>query len=187
MTLKYSTMLELQSNLIDFNLLNTISGKLFSSESLDESKPSLIMFICNHCPYVIHYHQQIQKLEFDFGNNVNLIAISSNDIENYPQDHPDKMSLLWSELELKFPYLYDETQDIAIQYQAQCTPEFYLFNSNRKLVYRGRFDETSPSSKKPPDGKDLRNAIFNLLDGKVISPDQHPSMGCSIKWKENSE
>ena len=187
MALKYSTMLELESNLIEFNLLNTISGKLFSSESLDDSKPSLIMFICNHCPYVIHYHQQIQKLEFDFGYKLNLIAISSNDIENYPQDHPDKMSLLWSELGLEFPYLFDDTQDIAMKFQAQCTPEFYLFNSSRKLVYRGRFDETSPSSKKMPDGKDLRNAVLNLLEGEVISQDQHPSMGCSIKWKANSE
>ncbi len=186
MALKYSTMLELQSNLIDFNLLNTISGNFFSSESLDKSKPSLIMFICNHCPYVIHYHKQIQKLEIDFGKKINLIAISSNDIENYPQDHPDKMNLLWDKLGLKFPYLFDETQDIAKKYQAQCTPEFYLFNLNNKLVYRGRFDETSPGSNKLPDGKDLRNAILNLLEKKDISQDQYPSMGCSIKWKENS-
>ena len=113
MALKYSTMLELQSNLIEFDLFNTISGENFSTDNLEETKPSLIMFICNHCPYVIHYHQQIQKLEKDFKEKLNLVAISSNDIVNYPQDGPEKMRLLWEELGLEFPYLYDETEDIA--------------------------------------------------------------------------
>ena len=182
--LKYSSMLELQSDLIEFDLLNTITGDNFSSTNLCETKPSLIMFICNHCPYVIHYHQQIQKLEKDFKDKLNLVAISSNDIVNYPQDAPEKMQLLWEDLDLKFPYLYDETQDIAKQYKAECTPEFYLFNQDRKLVYRGRFDETSPSSEKDPDGKDLRNAMNRLLEGEKIASEQYPSMGCNIKWKE---
>ena len=185
MTLKYSSMLELQSNLIEFNLLNTITGEYFSTNSLDETKPSLIMFICNHCPYVIHYHQQIQKLEGDFKKNLNFVAISSNDIVSYPQDNPEKMKLLWKELGLSFPYLYDETQAIAKKYKAECTPEFYLFNADKKLVYRGRFDETSPKSEKAPDGKDLREAVHCLLEGKKISSEQHPSMGCNIKWKED--
>ena len=187
MSLTPSNMISLGTKAPDFNLLDTISNTYNTLKKLKGVNGTLIMFICNHCPYVIHYHQQIQKLEFDFGYKLNLIAISSNDIENYPQDHPDKMSLLWSELGLEFPYLFDETQGIAMKYQAQCTPEFYLFNSSRKLVYRGRFDETSPGSNKLPDGKDLRDAILNLLEGKVISPDQHPSMGCSIKWKANSQ
>lgn len=184
MSLTYSSMLDLNSTLIEFDLPNSVSNNCFSSKNLDSKKPSLIMFICNHCPYVIHYHQQIQSLENDFGKKINLIAISSNDIKNYPQDHPDKMSLLWDKLGLTFPYLFDESQSVAKRYKAECTPEFYLFNANEKLVYRGRFDETSPSSKNIPDGKDLRNAITNLLEGKLISTDQHPSMGCSIKWKE---
>ena len=182
--LKYSSMLELQSDLIEFDLLNTITGENFSSTSLCETKPSLIMFICNHCPYVIHYHQQIQRLEKDFKDKFNLVAISSNDIINYPQDSPEKMELLWEDLGLRFPYLYDETQDIAKQYKAECTPEFYLFNQDKKLVYRGRFDETSPSSEKDPDGKDLRNAMNRLLEGEKIASEQYPSMGCNIKWKE---
>ncbi len=183
MVLKYSSMLELQSNLIEFDLLNTITGDNFSASNIDETKPSLIMFICNHCPYVIHYHQQIQKLEKDFEDKFNLVAISSNDIVNYPQDGPDKMKLLWEELGLGFPYLYDETQEIAKKYQAECTPEFYLFNGDKKLVYRGRFDETTPSSEKVPDGKDLRNAMDCLIEGEEIASEQHPSMGCNIKWK----
>jgi thiol-disulfide isomerase/thioredoxin len=183
MALKYSTMLELQSNLIEFDLFNTISGENFSTDNLEETKSSLIMFICNHCPYVIHYHQQIQKLEKDFKEKLNLVAISSNDIVNYPQDGPEKMRLLWEELGLGFPYLYDETQNIAKKYKAECTPEFYLFNEDRKLVYRGRFDETSPSSGKDPDGKDLRDAMYCLIEGEKISSEQYPSMGCNIKWK----
>ena len=183
MALKYSSMLELQSNLIEFDLLNTITDENFSIINLDQTKPSLIMFICNHCPYVIHYHQQIQKLEKDFRDKFNLVAISSNDIVNYPQDGPEQMKLLWKELGLRFPYLYDETQNIAKKYKAECTPEFYLFNEDKKLVYRGRFDETSPSSEKNPDGKDLRNAMNCLIAGEKITSEQYPSMGCNIKWK----
>ena len=111
------------------------------------------------------------------------MAISSNDVENYPQDSPEKMKILWQELDLKFPYLYDETQELAKKYKAECTPEFYLFNDNKKLVYRGRFDDTSPGSGRDPNGEDLRNAMQALIDGQKISDDQFPSMGCNIKWK----
>ena len=144
---------------------------------------TVIMFICNHCPYVIHYHQQIQELTKDFEEKFNFVAISSNDVENYPQDSPEKMKILWQELDLKFPYLYDETQELAKKYKAECTPEFYLFNDNKKLVYRGRFDDTSPGSGRDPNGEDLRNAMQALIDGQKISDDQFPSMGCNIKWK----
>ena len=183
MALTYSSMLELQTDLIGFDLLNSLSNKNFPSDSLDVDKPSLIMFICNHCPYVIHYHDEIIRLEKDYYKKVNLVAISSNDIINYPQDSPLKMKELWENLGLSFPYLFDETQEVAKKYKAECTPEFYFFDSNKKLIYRGRMDETSPGSEKKPSGKDLRTAIDNLENNRPISNDQHPSMGCNIKWK----
>ena len=185
MALTYSSMLELGTELIPFYLSNTVTNKNFSSDELDNSKPSLIMFICNHCPYVIHYHEEIIKLADDFKNDINLVAISSNDIVNYPQDRPELMKDLWVDLGLSFPYLFDETQEIAKKYKAECTPEFYLFNSDLKLVYRGRMDESSPGSNIDRSGEDLRNALNNLLNNKPISKDQLPSMGCNIKWKQN--
>ena len=183
MALTYSGMLDLQTDLIGFDLLNSLSNKNFSSDSLDVNKSSLIMFICNHCPYVIHYHDEIIRLEKDYSKKINLVAISSNDITNYPQDSPAKMKELWETLGLSFPYLFDETQEVAKKYKAECTPEFYLFDLNKKLIYRGRMDETSPGSDKKPSGKDLRTAIDNLENNRTISNDQHPSMGCNIKWK----
>jgi len=183
MALTYSSMLELGTDLIPFELPNTINESVFSDKDLDSAKPTLIMFICNHCPYVIHYHEEIKKLACDFLDQINIVAISSNDIENYPQDRPEKMKELWQELGLSFPYLYDETQDIAKSYKAACTPEFYLFDSNKKLVYRGRLDSSSPGSSKQPNGEDLRNAINNLLCGNKFVEKQMPSMGCNIKWK----
>ena len=182
MALTYSSMLDLQTDLIGFDLLNSLSNKNFSSDSLDVNKSSLIMFICNHCPYVIHYHEEIIRLEKDYSKKINLVAISSNDIINYPQDSPAKMKELWETLGLSFPYLFDETQEVARKYKAECTPEFYLFDSNKKLIYRGRMDETSPGSDKKPSGKDLITAIDNLENNRPISNDQHPSMGCNIKW-----
>ena len=183
MALTYSSMLELQTNLIEFDLLNSVSNKNFSSDSIDRDKPSLIMFICNHCPYVIHYHDEIIRLEEDYAESINMIAISSNDIISHPQDNPHKMKEMWNSLDLSFPYLFDETQEIARKYKAECTPEFYLFDSNQKLVYRGRLDESSPGSEKVPSGKDLRTAIDNLQNNRTISDEQFPSMGCNIKWK----
>tara|TARA_B100000524_G_scaffold136427_1_gene68180 strand:+ start:1705 stop:2256 length:552 start_codon:yes stop_codon:yes gene_type:complete len=183
MSLTYSSMLPLGTKLISFELTNAVSKKNFSSEELEILKPTLIMFICNHCPYVIHYHSEIQKIYKDYKDQVNIVAISSNDIENYPQDGPEHMQDLWKELGLSFPYLFDETQMVAKAYKAECTPEFYLFDNNRKLVYRGRMDESSPNSATLPSGKDLRDAIENLLNDREISSDQFPSMGCNIKWK----
>ena len=183
MALTYSSMLELGSNLKEFNLLDTVSGNNFSSTELDETKPSLIMFICNHCPYVIHYHDEIKQLAGDYAEILNMVAISSNDIENYPQDGPDKMRELWRDLDLSFPYLFDSTQDVAKQYKAECTPEFYLFDSSQKLVYRGRLDESSPNSGLEPTGEDLRNALESVLNNQDVNADQFPSMGCNIKWK----
>ena len=183
MSLTYSSMLPLGTKLIAFELIDTVSEKNFSSDELEISKPTLIMFICNHCPYVIHYHSEIQKIYKDYKDQINMVAISSNDIDNYPQDAPEHMQDLWKELGLSFPYLFDETQMVAKAYKAECTPEFYLFDNNRKLVYRGRLDESSPNSTTLPSGKDLRDAIENLLNEREISLEQFPSMGCNIKWK----
>ena len=183
MSLTYSKMLALNTDLIPFDLPNVVTGEHFSNNDLDSLNPSLVMFICNHCPYVIHYHKELAKLTKDYLKDINMVAISSNDVINYPQDNPKKMKDLWSTLGLSFPYLYDETQQIAKNFKAECTPEFYLFNSNQKLVYRGRMDETSPGSNNEPSGKDLRKAINNLQENKPISEDQFPSMGCNIKWK----
>jgi thioredoxin-related protein len=141
------------------------------------------MFICNHCPYVIHYHDEIIRLERDYAENINMIAISSNDITSHPQDNPHKMKEMWNSLGLSFPYLFDETQEVARKYKAECTPEFYLFDSNQKLVYRGRMDESSPGSDQVPTGNDLRTAIDNLQNNKPLLEEQFPSMGCNIKWK----
>ncbi len=183
MALTYSSMLELGTDLISFDLPNTINGTKFSDKDLDSVKPTLIMFICNHCPYVVHYHEEIKKLACDFLDQINIVAISSNDIENYPEDRPEKMTELWQELGLSFPYLYDETQDVAKQYQAECTPEFYLFNLYKKLVYRGRMDESSPGNEISPNGLELRSAIKSVLLDQAVSSEQYPSMGCNIKWK----
>ena len=176
-------MLDLETNLIKFDLLNSLNSQMFSSDSIDKRKFTLIMFICNHCPYVIHYHNEIKRLSDDFLQEINMIAISSNDIDNYPQDSPEKMKYLWDSLGLSFPYLFDETQEIAKKYKAECTPEFYLFNLKQKLVYRGRMDQSSPGSNIQPSGEDLRQAINNLYEDKPISKKQFPSMGCNIKWK----
>ena len=183
MSLTYSSMLDLHTDLIAFNLPNVVTEKHFSNHDLDISKPTIIMFICNHCPYVIHYHDEIKRLANDFDNTINMVGISSNDIEEYPQDGPDKMRELWVELGLSFPYLFDSTQDVAKQYKAECTPEFYLFDSSQKLVYRGRLDESSPNSGLEPTGEDLRNALENVLNNRDVNADQFPSMGCNIKWK----
>ena len=181
MALTISSMLPLGTELPKFSLPNTVDGSEFSTTSLKEM-PTLIMFICNHCPYVIHYHTLIQQLETDFNNIFNLVAISSNDVSTHPDDAPSKMTVLWKDLGLSFPYLYDETQQIARQFQAECTPEFYVFDTNKLLTYRGRADDSSPNSG-APSGIDLTNAMRNTIDGQKVDIEQHPSMGCNIKWK----
>ena len=181
MALTFSSMLPLRTELPKFSLPNTVDGSEFSTTSLKEM-PTLIMFICNHCPYVIHYHTLIQQLETDFNKIFNLVAISSNDVSNHPDDAPSKMTVLWKDLGLSFPYLYDETQQIARQFQAECTPEFYVFDSNNLLTYRGRADDYSPNSG-TPSGIDLIIAMRNTINGQKVNIEQHPSMGCNIKWR----
>ena len=183
MALTYSSMLPLSTRLIKFNLPNTITKQIYSSTDIETNKPVLIMIICNHCPYVVHYHEELKKLHHDYSDKVSFVAISSNDVINYPEDSPEKMRELWIRLGFSFPYLYDETQDVAKAFQAECTPEFYLFDNQNALVYRGRLDDTSPKTNELPDGKDLRIAIDAVISGNLPVKNQYPSMGCNIKWR----
>ncbi len=183
MALTYSSMLTLGKSLPSFSLLNTLDNKLYNSKVLLNGKPSLLMVICNHCPYVIHYHNEIQNLYQEYNEILNFVAVSSNDIEKYPEDNPMKMKELFNSLSLEFPYLYDETQSLAKELKAECTPEFYLYDKNQKLVYRGRMDNSSPGNNEKITGKDIRNAIVTIQLNRQTDTNQFPSMGCNIKWK----
>ena len=183
MALTYSSMLDLGTKIPDFKLVNSLDQQVYSSAKLNNNRPSLLMVICNHCPYVIHYHEELQQLAHDYSREIDFVAMSSNDVDRYPQDGPSEMKKLFEKLGLDFPYLYDETQEISKSLQAECTPEFYLYDPNNVLVYRGRLDASSPGKDMPITGADLRSAIEALLKGETVSPEQHPSVGCSIKWK----
>jgi peroxiredoxin len=179
-----STMIPLGTIAPDFKLPDTVSGKAFSLADLKSPKGTLIMFICNHCKYVKHIHHELVKITNEYiPKGLSVIAISSNDVLNYPEDDPTLMKEQAIQHAYKFPYLYDESQEVAKAYDAACTPDFFLFDGDLKLVYRGQFDDSRPSLDKPVTGKDLRNAIEALLAGKQVNPDQIPSMGCNIKWK----
>ena len=183
MTLTRSSILPLGTKAPHFFLQDTISGNYMSLEDLKSDKATVIMFICNHCPYVIHVNQEIVALANDYKNKgVSFIAISSNDIEAYPDDAPDKMRLVAKVLKYPFPYLYDKRQEVAKAYDATCTPDFYIFDGSLNLTYRGRLDNSSPGNGIPVSGTDLRAAINATLEGKLIDT-QIPSMGCNIKWK----
>ncbi|HYF97673.1 MAG TPA: thioredoxin family protein [Coxiellaceae bacterium] len=185
MALTYSEMLPLATPAPDFKLPNVVSGKLESLSELKSPVATVICFICNHCPYVIHIKSELIKVARDYQNKgVHFIAINSNDTENYPQDGPEKMKAEAEDLHYPFPYLFDETQTVAKAYQAACTPDFYVFDKDLKCVYRGRFDESSPGNNVAVTGKDLITALDNLLQGTPINPEQKPSMGCNIKWKK---
>lgn len=180
-----SNMLPLGTIAPDFNLLNPKSRNFENLSELKSDKATVIMFICNHCPFVIHIINGIKDFSDDYlQKGVSIIAINSNDIANYPQDSPEKMIELHNNYKLKFPYLFDESQDIAKSYSAACTPDIYLFDSDMKLAYRGQFDASRPENGIPVTGKDLREAVDNLLIGKEISAVQIPSIGCNIKWKK---
>ncbi|MCH2044198.1 MAG: thioredoxin family protein [Saprospiraceae bacterium] len=185
MPLKESNMIDLGTRAPDFNLMDTVSGNYMSLGKLKSKVCTLIMFTCNHCPYVIHVNEELVRLAKDYQpKGVSLIAISSNDVERYPQDSPEKMKELAAEVGYTFPYLYDESQEIAKAYDAACTPDFYIFDGEMKLVYRGRLDESRPGSGIPVTGKDLRAAIDAVLAEEEVDAVQRPSAGCSIKWKE---
>ena len=168
----------------DFVLPDTISGENKSLTDLKSEKATVIMFICNHCPFVKHVQQHLVRLAREYqAKGISFVAISSNDVEKYPDDSPQRMKEVAQELGYPFPYLYDESQEVARAYDAACTPDFYVFDKNLKLVYRGQMDASRPGNNIPVTGKDLREALDNILQGKPVSEDQRPSIGCNIKWK----
>lgn len=179
-----STMLPIGTKAPEFNLLDTISDEFQTLKQLEGTNGTLIMFICNHCPFVIHINQKLVELaEVYQTKGIQFIAISSNDVINYPQDGPNEMKKNAKALNYSFPYLYDETQEIAKAYDAACTPDFFLFDSNLELVYRGQMDDSRPGNGLPANAKDLKNAMDCLLENSQNTWPQKPSIGCNIKWK----
>ncbi len=188
MTLKNSTMLPLGKPLPHFELPDVRTHQMISPERFDGKDALLVMFICRHCPYVVHVQGELAKLGRDYHEkNVGMVAISSNDVKNYPQDLPARLKEMAEELGFAFPYCYDESQKVAKAFTAACTPDFFLFNKERKLVYRGQLDESRPGNGKPVTGRDLRTALDAVLDGEPVSDVQTPSAGCNIKWKAGNE
>jgi peroxiredoxin len=168
----------------DFTLFDTVSQKALSLKNLKGTKATVVLFICNHCPFVIHVNEELVKLANDYkSKGIEFIAISSNDIENYPQDAPELMRKTAVDLKYPFPYLYDDTQNVANAYDAACTPDNYVFDADLKLVYRGQLDDSRPGNGIAVTGKDIRHAldcVFNEIKNSSI---QKPSIGCNIKWK----
>lgn len=184
MAITPSTMLPLGTKAPDFTLTDSISSKLVSLSQVKGEKGTVVMFICNHCPFVIHVNDEMVRVANDYHvTGFGFVAISSNDVEKYPQDGPAQMWENARHYNYSFPYLYDETQEIAKAYDAACTPDFYVFDAELKLVYRGQLDNSRPGNSIPSNGRDLREALDNILNNTVQRKDQKPSMGCGIKWK----
>ena len=183
-----STMLPLGSKIPDFRVLDVATGKWLTPEDFSNHRLLLVMFICRHCPYVKHVQDQLVLLGVDYvPQDVGVIAISSNDAERYPDDSPGGLKEMAQNLKFNFPIGYDETQATAKSFRAACTPEFYLFDDTRKLVYRGQLDDSRPKSDIPVTGRDLRAALDAALSGKMVNSDQKPGIGCNIKWKPGNE
>ena len=182
-----STMLSLGISAPNFSLPDT-EGQTVTLSDFDDAKALLVIFLCNHCPYVKHVAPELARLGNDYASKgLKIVGISSNDVENYPDDSPEKMAEEKSAQGYNFPYLYDEDQAAAIAYQAACTPDFFLFGAEQKLAYRGQLDESRPKSDHPLNGEDLRKAIDAVLGGQQPTSDQKPSIGCNIKWKPGNE
>lgn len=180
-----SAMVELGTKAPAFNLPDTISGKNISLDDIKSPLATVIMFICNHCPYVKHIQHEITNVANDFiPKGISFAAISSNDVFNYPEDSPEKMKEFAAQIKMTFPYLYDETQEVAKAYKAECTPDIFVYDKELKLVYRGQFDDSRPGNGKPVTGNDLRKAFENLIAGLSVPANQVPSIGCNIKWKK---
>ena len=179
-----SNMLPLGSDAPPFVLPDSVSGKDISLEEIAGEKGTVVMFICNHCPYVIHVNDEIVRVANDYiPKGVSFVAISSNDVGRYPEDGPDEMKETARRLKYPFPYLYDESQNVARAFDAACTPDFYVFDRNKKLVYRGRLDDSKPKNTNPLTGRDLRIALDAVIAGRPVAEKQYPSGGCNIKWK----
>lgn len=186
MVLTESAMSELGTTAPEFALPDTVSDKILSLNELKSDVATVIMFICNHCPFVVHLQDAIVATAKEYQQKgIKFIAISANDIKTHPADSPDNMKRLALELDFPFPYLYDETQAVAKSYDARCTPDFFIFNGAMQCVYRGRFDESTPGNDKPITGNDLKSALDSILAGEPVSTDQKPSIGCNIKWKSS--
>jgi peroxiredoxin len=176
-------MLPLGTSAPDFNLSDP-SGKRVSLSDYKDSPALLVAFICNHCPFVKHIRREFASFAKEYqARGVGIVAINSNDVENYPQDSPEKMAEEIKQSGYTFPYLYDESQEVAKAYRAACTPDFYLFDRDHRLVYRGQFDDSRPGNARPVTGADMRDALDAVLAGQAIREDQKPSVGCNIKWK----
>jgi peroxiredoxin len=179
-----SAMLPLGTSAPDFVLKDVVTRHEMNTQNLSGPNGLLVMFICRHCPFVKHLEKALAQLGKDYEDSgIGIVAISSNDAVNYPEDAPESLAEQAREIGFTFPYLYDETQEVARAYDAACTPDFFLFDGSLKLVYRGQFDDSRPGNGVPITGKDLRSALDALLSGKPISPEQRPSIGCNIKWK----
>lgn len=183
-----STMLALGTKAPDFELPDVVTGKTVSIRDFDTKRALLVMFICRHCPYVKHVRAELARLGRDFADSeLAIVAISANDPDEYPEDAPEGLAEDAREAGYAFPYLFDETQEVAKAYTAACTPDLFLFDADRALVYRGQLDDSRPSNGLPVTGKDLRAAIDAVLSGGPVSQDQRASIGCGIKWRAGNE
>lgn len=179
-----STMLALGTSAPDFQLTDVVSGQPISLSTFAGKQALLVMFICRHCPFVKHVQHELAAIGNDYADkSVGIVAISANDADNYPDDAPDSLKAMATELGFSFPLCYDASQETAKAYTAACTPDFFVFDGDRKLVYRGQLDDSRPGNDQPVDGHDLRAAIDAILTHQPLSSDQKPSIGCNIKWK----
>jgi len=184
MALNASPMVPIGTQAPDFHLPDVVSGKTISLSTFADKKALLVMFICRHCPFVKHIQDELTRIGQDYStSDLGIVAISANDAKNYPDDAPESLKALAIELGWQFPFCYDETQETAKAYTAACTPDFFVFDSDRQLAYRGQLDDSRPSNGKPVTGADLRAAIDAVLAGKPVIGEQKPSIGCNIKWK----
>jgi peroxiredoxin len=183
-----STMLPLETAAPEFQLPDVVSGEIISLDTFTGKKGLLVMFVCQHCPFVKHIKSELARIGQDYQDQgLAIVAISSNDVTNHPDDSPEKLKIMAQEEGFNFPLCYDETQEVAKIYQAACTPDFFLFDGKFKLVYRGQLDDSRPSNDIPVTGQDLRTAINCVLAGEPVSSEQKPSVGCNIKWKPGNE
>ncbi len=182
-----STMLALGTAAPEFELQDVVSGETVSLADFGDHQALLLMFICQHCPFVKHVQNELARIGQDYDQRLGIVAISANDVANYPQDAPEKLKQMAQELNFNFPVCYDESQEVSKAYTAACTPDFFLFDAAGKLAYRGQLDDSRPSTDIPVTGKDLRQAINILLQGKTVDFEQKPSIGCNIKWKPGNE
>ena len=180
-------MLELGTPAPDFSLPD-IDGSMVSLSDFAEAKGLLVIFMCNHCPYVKHINDALAEFANEYmAKGLAIVGVNSNDVENYPDDSPEKMAQVADEAGYSFPYLYDENQQMAKAYRAACTPDFFLFDASMKLAYRGQFDDSRPRTDEPVTGADLSQAADRVLAGEAVDEDQTPSLGCNIKWKPGNE